>query len=411
MKLSILICLYNTDKTLFENTLRSIFFGTLSLKDDFEVCVYDDGSCCDYSDVISKYPVKYKKGENRGIFSARLSAIEMAEGEYIAFVDSDDTVSFNYHRPMLMRAEKTGADIVINDWAFHSERTKYYCKGDSTVKCDMDLLGDDILRAFMAQEGREHSFFVLWNKMFRRELLHSVAVQCAPIANNPARFNYSEDTLMSFYAFMGAKRVVNLHTGYYFYRIHQNQTVNVVSKEQLVRHIDCMAQTLTIMKDELTAHGREELIPSLVRWSALMSRTHYSYAKSGGYRDLYPVIKEKYGVSRLRGTTLRDGAVYSSVALLGENFDEIDRTLMQICHSEQPVEVSVDGKQDYALRSIDSLVSMGYEIKLLKDGGLIIPREKIRIKNRIIMNPFVYKLGMLLFPKGSKIRAALKKKV
>ena len=406
MKLSLLICLYNTEKELFERSLKSILSGTLALKDDFEICVYDDGSSLDYGDIISRYPIKYEKGENRGILSARLSALNMAEGEYVAFVDSDDTVSFNYHRPMLEYAEKTGADIVINDWAFDAPRGRYFCKRDTTLNSDIDLFSDDILYAFLSQGGREHSYFVLWNKIIKRELFVSFKDKLYSAAERTGGYNYSEDALITFYAFSRAKRVVNIHTGYYFYYIHPRQTVNIRDREKLLCCIDCMSSTLATVREEIRSLGREELLEFVDNWAALMSRTHYTYAKTLGYTDIYPIIKEKYGVDKLEKSKIRDGSVYTGVKLLADNFTEIDAALFEIYKGGRERKIKPP-RDSYAKRMLSVMKDGGAEITLSADGE-VLPEARIKFINKLIMNEFVYSLGALIFPKGSKIRAKLK---
>ena len=119
MKLSLIVCLYNTPKSYFSECLHSIKNSTLKTE-DYEILVIDDGSTENYSDVINEYGARVIKTENRGIFRARLLGIEEAQGDYISFVDSDDTVSFNYHFPMLLHAEENDLDVCFNDWAFHT---------------------------------------------------------------------------------------------------------------------------------------------------------------------------------------------------------------------------------------------------------------------------------------------------
>ena len=108
MKLSIIICVYNTDYDYLDKCLTSLTRSTLGnatmLKDEkieYEIIFVDDGSSKDYTSLVEKYGVRYTKTENQGIFLARALGISLATGDYIAFCDSDDTVSFNYHLPML----------------------------------------------------------------------------------------------------------------------------------------------------------------------------------------------------------------------------------------------------------------------------------------------------------------------
>ena len=152
MKLSVIVCVYNTPKQYLCECLRAIRASSLR---DIEICLVDDGSREDYSELVSRFDVKYKKTENRGILAARLYGISMAEGDYIAFHDSDDTVSFDFYRPMIAAAEEKNADIVLNDWAFHTDKARYFCKQDLTISTDIDKKDGEIL---ILQSEREFGF-------------------------------------------------------------------------------------------------------------------------------------------------------------------------------------------------------------------------------------------------------------
>ena len=58
MKLSIVICVYNTSRPYFRECLEAIRSSTLSFS-DYEILVVDDGSEVDYSDFIDKYKLRY----------------------------------------------------------------------------------------------------------------------------------------------------------------------------------------------------------------------------------------------------------------------------------------------------------------------------------------------------------------
>jgi len=85
---SVIIPAYNASQFIAE-ALDSVFAQTF---DDFEVIVIDDGSTDDTREIVQKYQkkLKYVYQENAGPSSARNSGIRMAEGNYIAFLDSDD---------------------------------------------------------------------------------------------------------------------------------------------------------------------------------------------------------------------------------------------------------------------------------------------------------------------------------
>jgi glycosyltransferase involved in cell wall biosynthesis len=85
---SICIPTYNRRDYLRE-TLASIFAQTYK---DYEVVIVDDGSTDGTEEILKKtaYPVRYYWQENAGDAAARNKLIELATGEYIAFLDSDD---------------------------------------------------------------------------------------------------------------------------------------------------------------------------------------------------------------------------------------------------------------------------------------------------------------------------------
>ena len=409
MKLSVVICVYNTPEKLLGACLDSVERETLS---DFEICIVDDGSEIDYSSVLSGRDVRYIKTENAGIFAARLKGVSMATGDYVTFVDSDDTVSHNYHAPMLKEAVRLGADVVYNDWAFHTHRMRYFCRLDSTVSGTLDLSGEECLSAFLSGEGREHSYYVLWNKIYKRELLLLSMRLAEQAAAHVDRFNYAEDALINFFVHRDAERVAGVHTGYYFYRIHSGQSVAVTDKERLRHQILCMSAVLSAMREALPERDdREALLGLIDGWAAMISRTHYSYAKMGGYTDLYEYIKASYGQSRLRKPTARDSAVYISHGLLGVDFDKQDELLSTVWQRRGRVTVSAKNLTDYHLRTIEYMKNEGIDVGVADEGEITLPPPGIRLRERILHNPLLYRLGMLLVPKGSKLRSFLKRRI
>ena len=93
--ISVIIPLYNCERYI-EECIESI--SNQSLVDQIEVIIIDDGSTDDSFKTASNYLKKYNiqgmilKQQNRGVSAARNAGIESAKGEFITFVDADDTV-------------------------------------------------------------------------------------------------------------------------------------------------------------------------------------------------------------------------------------------------------------------------------------------------------------------------------
>lgn len=404
MKLSIIICLYNTKKRLLCECLHSLTSSTLDYA-EYEIIIVDDGSESDYGEIAYRYNARYERLPRGGTLSARLHGISLARGEYITFVDSDDTVGFNYHLPMITRADQ-GFDIVFNAWAFHSEGTKYFCSGDDSVSGRIE--SNDPLATYLSREGRQHSYYVLWNKVYRAEILRRAAEELSR-ADAPHPFCFSEDALINLFAFKHAGRVSSIKTGYYFYRIHRDQTVNITSREKLLYQIDCMSYTLNQCKEAVAGIENEwELLAKIEAWASLMARGHFAGARGGGYTDIYPYIKKKYGKDELAMPTEDDGAVYERVKLLPGNAAEIENALLSLCGQGDVIRVKRPRRGGYAQMLLLGLALIGKTVEYGKAyPGL--PREKMSLLKRLLFSAPVRRIGARLFKKGSRIRAFLKR--
>jgi len=112
-KVSIIVPIYNVEKYL-KRCLESLLNQTLR---DIEIILVNDGSpdncpqlCDEYAKKDSRVTVIHK--ENGGLGFARNSGLEIAQGSYIAFVDSDDYVDLNMYEKLLSTAEKFSLDTV-----------------------------------------------------------------------------------------------------------------------------------------------------------------------------------------------------------------------------------------------------------------------------------------------------------
>ncbi len=100
MKFSVIVPVYNPPRKLFEHCVQSLLENLNHCKADAECIFVNDGSTVDYidtllKDVVTVPGVTYVKKENGGVSSARNVGLELAKGEYITFIDSDDFMEDN----------------------------------------------------------------------------------------------------------------------------------------------------------------------------------------------------------------------------------------------------------------------------------------------------------------------------
>lgn len=82
---------------------------------DLEVLLIDDGSTDDSVALAAEYTevTVISNESNRGLAYTRNRGVQLAQGEYVHFLDVDDRVSSDYYLRMAESARTTGADIVI----------------------------------------------------------------------------------------------------------------------------------------------------------------------------------------------------------------------------------------------------------------------------------------------------------
>ena len=113
-RISVIVPIYNVESYLrqcIESILSQIFT-------DFELILVDDGSHDGCSSICNEYiykdnRIKLIHKKNGGLSDARNAGIEIAAGEYLAFVDSDDWISPEFLQQLYEAAEESKADIAI----------------------------------------------------------------------------------------------------------------------------------------------------------------------------------------------------------------------------------------------------------------------------------------------------------
>ena len=113
-KVSIIVPVYNVEKYI-EKCLKSLVNQTLK---DIEIIIVNDGTKDNSQRIVDKYTKKYDFvksyiKENGGLSSARNYGLKYANGEYIAFVDSDDYVDKDMYEIMYNKAKSNDFDVVV----------------------------------------------------------------------------------------------------------------------------------------------------------------------------------------------------------------------------------------------------------------------------------------------------------
>jgi len=233
-KVSIVVPIYNKEQILHK-CLDSLVNQTMQ---DIEVILINDGStdnseavCLDY---VEKYPnlVHYHAFENGGVSKARNRGIDLAIGEYIGFVDSDDWVALDFCEKMYdADATDEGVSMVVCgiNMLKHSKITHTH---NSFFEDKQKFISNDqILRNSPA------------NKIFRTSVIKKYGI------NFPERSHNFEDLAFLFKFFAVSKNYVIVKRCLYFY--NQNDNSITYTSNANIEHLSELYITINTTYDFL----------------------------------------------------------------------------------------------------------------------------------------------------------------
>ena len=144
--ISVVVPIYNVEDYLvkcLESIIKQTFQG-------FELILVNDGST-DTSADIAKEMIKCLNNArlieqiNAGLSAARNTGLKHAKGEYVAFIDSDDTIDLTMLEKLYLKAIETNSDIVACDMMYvYNDRQEFSSGGDFdsfSISDRPDLLG------------------------------------------------------------------------------------------------------------------------------------------------------------------------------------------------------------------------------------------------------------------------------
>ncbi|MCM1055657.1 MAG: glycosyltransferase [Bacteroides sp.] len=163
---SVIVPIYKVEKYI-ERCLDSIKAQTLR---DFEVIMIDDGSPDGSAAIAEKYTddprFKLYRQENMGVGAVRNRAIDMAESEYVAFVDSDDSILPEHLERLYNAAAENGADIVCCGYCCCDEEGKHF--RTSKIMKRRGVYPAEKLFGCIIRDISVRRY--LWSKLFRKTL-------------------------------------------------------------------------------------------------------------------------------------------------------------------------------------------------------------------------------------------------
>ena len=158
---SVIIPIYNVEKYIVK-TVESVMKQDYS---NIEIILVDDGSPDDSGKIIDELKAKDSRiicihKENGGVSSARNAGIDIANGEYVTFIDGDDWVEPNYISYLLSLILKYNCDVGMS-------KNNYSVVDSKSI--DADYLISDMQAIESIYLG--NIFVAVWNKIYRMSVI------------------------------------------------------------------------------------------------------------------------------------------------------------------------------------------------------------------------------------------------
>lgn len=232
--ISVIVPVYHVEKYL-KTCVESIQNQTYK---DLEIILVDDGSkdvcskmCDAFAEKDGRIRVLHK--ENGGLSDARNAGIEIATGEYIAFVDADDFIHPDMYETMVACLERNpDMDIVV---------------------CRYDKVGEDVTVSALKQAAKDYyileheglirtmfsdayeMFVVVWNKLYRKKVWDTLRFPVGKLR---------EDEFVSYQYLYPQKRLLVMYDRFYNYRQREGSIMQKCEEKAYWDNMEALQQKL-----------------------------------------------------------------------------------------------------------------------------------------------------------------------
>lgn len=274
---------FNVGKYL-ERCIKSIINQSLK---DIQIILVNDGStdnslliCENYAKIDNRIKVINKP--NGGVSSARNAGIEIAEGEYVGFVDPDDWIEADMYQSMYDQITKNKADVCMCNYIKVSEDGNIeipLTMQEDVLKRDL-IIKDIILEmiSFSNINSKSESLMGnVWRLLIRRKLINMYSIKFSP------DIPFMEDLLYCISLFSKCNRVCINRGFFYHYCIH-SESASIIYRQNLSElQISVLNEIERILKQEnIYIVAKERLIMRYINMfiSSIVNETNKENKKN-----------------------------------------------------------------------------------------------------------------------------------
>lgn len=216
IKVSVILPVYNCEKYL-EAAISSVI--NQSIFNSSELILVDDGSTDGSAKICDKFAEKFENiiafhQKNSGVSVARNTGIDIAKGEYITFLDSDDKYMPGYLEELLSHSD---CDLVCCDYFSDTGNNlilKKFFNKNLYVFSDFNA---EFYAGIITPE-----FYSCWNKLYKYSIIEKYTIRFKP------GVKYAEDMIFIFEYLKLCESFYYIDKPLYFYNINPENTTSVI---------------------------------------------------------------------------------------------------------------------------------------------------------------------------------------
>ena len=266
MKLSIIVPVYGVAKYL-PKCVDSLLAQDIS---DYEIILVDDGSPDECPQICDEYVEKYDRirvvhQENAGLSAARNSGINVATGDYILFVDSDDYLQPNVLGALMVQVEREQLDVLKFDYqnVRQIEAGEYEIFQPNKYPHQVDTCREVVDGETYLDERMGYACYA-WQFVINRELTSTFTPGI-----------HYEDTEWLPRMMLAAKRVNSTPLVVYNYLVRQGSITQAQgNKEKLRKNVNDFLFVIESLSKQMTMHPSCQWLRRMISSMAVGVLTH-----------------------------------------------------------------------------------------------------------------------------------------
>jgi len=267
MLLTVIIPVYNSENFIAE-CIQSIVKQTFL---NWELIIINDGSTDSSLEICQQYAsedyrIRVYSQKNKGQASARNSGLDKARGNYIAFLDSDDTVSLDLFNENMKIIESDSSIDILQFPVFRG-----YGSDNANLKIQKPVYITSRELLFQKWIADTLVSWIVCDKIFKRELFDTVRFKEVMVY---------EDNYMIAEVLPGIKSLFISDKGVYYYHARQNSTTT--SPHSMQKELDTQKVSLVIL-DKLTLFSKNNNLKIIIlnRIFNVYQSLYYNYKYTG----------------------------------------------------------------------------------------------------------------------------------